>query len=468
MTVLQDRTVFENYFSSPADRQKAIERKMAAYEQVFLPEYLKLMESELEKRKKERQEHKNQEKGGRPTPGEQGKDVISDSVPLTKEEEQELIDQLLKEMEEYGKQLESAAPSDEETNNKSKLFDDIGKLLKDRSDRIKRGEQPESPKLEEAEPKRGEEAIKNAAKGFERKAREKAEMGLAESLQVRQESVKQWNKIKDQCRIEIESLTINLSELFLDDRRKRLEYLMREGEIIPGLEYETVAAVLSGEVDPQTKMREIQNPEFLETEIEFVVDTSGSMSGIKIEESIKMMVIVVEAFKKIIEDLRNEDLLIEDEKPFRIGVVKFSTIPERVSRLSEPLDDRKELTIIDKVSEVGGGTEETGGLREAYESLKLGKDNVIKMIFILTDGAGNVEGVRPIIQQIEKDDKVIFLAVGLGDKEGDGNAIIQTYLEPLKSREANVFGISADDPKEIMPKVLQFIKREIEKRRKSY
>lgn len=467
MAAIEDTAVFENYFSSPADKQKAMQRKMSAYEQVFLPEFLKLSEAELEKRKKQKQEQKQQGEG-KPGQGEgQSSDPVSESVPLTKEEEKELIDQVLKEMEEFGKQLEGAAPSKEEEKGKSEMFDQLKKKLKERKERLERGEKPEpsEPKPAEAKGKSGEDAIKEAGKQFQRRDQEKAIKGLAESMGVKQDSVEKWNKIKEQNKIEIESLASNLAEIFLDDRRKRLDYLRREGEIIPGLEYETVVAIISGQVDPETKMRNIQNPEFLETEMEFVVDTSGSMSGAKIEESVKMMVVTIEAFKKVMEDLRNENLLLGDEIPFRIGVTKFANEAERVSKLAEPLDDRKELNIIDKVSEVGGGTEETGALREALESLKLGKQNVIKMIVALTDGAGNVEGVRPFIQEVEKDGEVVFLAVGLGDEHNSAEGIIQTYLEPLKDREANVFGIAANNPKEILPKVLDFLKREVNKRR---
>lgn len=470
MSAIEDKSVYENYFSSPADKQRASQRKMTAYEQIILPEYLKLMEAELDKRKKERQEQ-NKQQSGQPEPGQGGQpssDPVSESVPLTQEEEKELIEQVLNEMEEYGKQMESAAPSDEEEKQKSQMFDQISKMLKERKERIEKGEKPEPFQQAEPKGKSGEDAVKDAAKQFQKRDQEKARQGLAESMGVRQESVQEWQKVREQSKIEIDSLASNLAEIFLDDRRKRLDYLRREGEIIPGLEYETVVAILSGQADPETKMKEIQNPEFLETEIEFVVDTSGSMMGQKIEESIRMMVIIVEAYKKVIEDLRNENLLMEDESPFRIGVTKFTTQSERVSKLDEPLDDRKELQIIDKVSMVGGGTDEAEAITQAHEALKLGKNNVIKMIMTLTDGAGNVEGVRPIIQQIERDDEVIFLAVGLGEGEGQGEQIVGTYLDPLKSREANVFGIAANNPKEILPKILEFIKREVDKRRRRY
>jgi uncharacterized protein with von Willebrand factor type A (vWA) domain len=213
-------------------------------------------------------------------------------------------------------------------------------------------------------------------------------------------------------------------------------------------------------------MRTVENPEFLETEMEWIVDTSGSMSGAKIERSVELLVIVSEAFKRVRETLDAENLVSEKEDPFRVGVTKFSSSPERVTKLTEPINDRKEVIIIDKVSEVGGGTEETGAISEVYRELRLGKKNVIKIICVLTDGEGNKDGVAPIIQQVENDKEVIFLAVGLGDSKEDAQAIVDTYVSPLKNAESNVSGFAVEKPEESLPLVLEFLRKEVNKRKK--
>lgn len=463
MRTLMDKNAFENYFASQADADMTIERKMAAYNQVFLPEYLSLMEKELDERKKQKQQQKSGEAKGEGKG--QGKEsgAPSEAVPLTKEEEQELVEQIIKEIEQAGKELESQAPSEEEKKKAQLVMGELKKLLEKKA-ALAKGEKPEVEPAEEDSPK-GEEAIKELGREFEKKERDRARRGLAEAMQVKPEIIRKWERIKEKYSKEIDSLAGSLAEVFLDDRRKRLEYLKKEGEIVPGLEYETISALLSGQLDPETKMITVSNPEFLETEMEWIVDTSGSMSGQKIEKSVELLVIVSEAFKKVKETLAAENLVAENEEPFRMGVTKFSDQPDRVTKLSEPINDRKEVIIIDKVSELGGGTEETGAISQVYKELKLGKKNVIKIICVLTDGAGNREGVAPIIQQVEADKEVIFMAVGLGDNKESSQAIVDTYISPLKERESNVSGYAAEKPEEALPAVLEFLKREVNKRK---
>ncbi|OGZ79750.1 MAG: hypothetical protein A2360_04870 [Candidatus Staskawiczbacteria bacterium RIFOXYB1_FULL_32_11] len=86
---------------------------------------------------------------------------------------------------------------------------------------------------------------------------------------------------------------------------------------------------------------------------------------------------------------------------------------------------------------------------------------------MLTDGQGNQAGVAPIIQQIEKDKEVVFLVVGSGDGKDDASAIVQTYVEPLGEKEGNVHGFAAESPEQALPAVLEFLKREVNKRKQS-
>jgi len=468
MRALLDARDFENYFASPRDRRRAIERKVLACKEAMLPEYLKLLENELEERKKQTQEAKGAEQS-KPDEGGQNQpqQPPSESAPLTKEEEQELVQQILKELEEAGH--EAGAPSPDEQGHHEEYMGELHRRIeKLHETEVPEEGNPREIKPHESGPEAGEEVIRQLAREFQQKEADRARQGLAEAAQVRQESIKEWENIKQEYRLEIQSAASFLVEVFLDDRRKKLEYLVREGEVVPGLEYETIAAILSGDIDPDTKMRTTRNPEFLETELEFIVDTSGSMAGDKIRKSIALLVIVAEALKRVKDDLAGEDLLMLDEEPLRVGVTKFAAAAERVTKLTDPLDDKKQLTIIDKLSQVGGGTEETGALTEVYRDLTVDKKNVIKIIIVLTDGAGNQEGVRPIIQQIEQDNEIVFLAAGLGTGEEEAQAIVKTYLESLQNREGgNVFGIAARNPNELLSRVLEFLKREVDKRRQA-
>lgn len=447
MRVLTDASAFENYFASPTDHKRLIDRKFAAYREVLLPEYLKLVEAELDERKQQKLEGKGQMGAGMSGDG---------AVPLTKEEQQELINEILNQLEAAGHECETT--SEEEKERVGQVFGQIKALLKN-PQQNKEKTQGQEPKT-----KKGIEAIEEAGRQLESEAKDKKQRGLAETLQIRQESIQTWERIKEKYKMEIEATASVLAEIFLDDRRKRMQYIVREGEIVPGLEQETIAAMIAGDLDPDTKMHEVRNPEFLEVEMEWIVDNSGSMAGENIEKSIDLMVIVVEAFKKVKEDLEAENLVLTNEEPTRIGVTKFTTIPQRVTPLTEPLSDEKELRIIDEISQIGGGTDEAETIDTVYKELTLGKKNVIKLIFVLSDGAGNKEGVTPIIRQIEEDDEVIFLALGLGSQS---EQVIETYIDPLKDKEnGNVFGYSASDPGTILPYTLDFLKKQVEKKKR--
>ncbi len=463
MSALMDRRVYENPFATKAQEKKAVDRKYQAYKQVFLLEYLGLMEAELEERKQDKQESKQGEGEGKPMPGGKGGDPMSSSVPLTKDEEQQIIEQILSELEGLGtKHAEHGrALSDEEKEQFKDLIDAAKKRLED----LRAGKEVDDEDPGDNKGKKGMDAIAEEAERIRREQRKEAQRGLAGSLQVREESVAQWNQIKERRRDAIESLATSVAEIFVDDRRKKIEYLRREGVIVPGLEYETISAVLSGDLDPETKMREVRNPEFLETEHEDIIDTSGSMAGLKLRMSIELEVIKTEAFKRAREILDAEQLVGESEDPMRVGVTKFSDKPERVTELDEPISDAKEIKIIDQISRVGGGTDETEAIDKVYKGMRLRKNNVIKFITVLTDGQGNAAGVAPIIQQIEKDDEVIFLIVGLGDDAAAAQAIVDTYIAPLQNRDKNVFAIAAVDPEDVIPQVVEFYKQQVERRK---
>lgn len=455
VNAILERRSFENYFATETAHEQTVERKFQAYLQVFLPEYLKLVEAEIEQRKQQ----KSQEKSGQS----QDSSAASDSsVPLTREEEREIAEQLLSELEGECASHQVGTLSDEEKQSLKDALDSINKQIESRV----QGQEASKPQSAEEGDKDGLESLINRALQTLLEEQQKRQRGLSEAIGVRQESVKRWQEIKEEKRQEIESTAAALAEVFLDDRRKRIEYLMREGEVVPGLEAETITAILTGDLDPKTRMQEVRNPQFLETEVEFIVDRSGSMSGEPIEKSVEFLVMVTEAFKRVEEDLAGENLLAEGEHPLRVGVTSFSESPQRVTKLDEPITDEKEIKIVDEVAQIGGGTDESDAIQEVKNQLSLGAGNVLKIIVVLTDGYGNREAVEPIIRQIEEDDEIIFLAVGLGTSEEKNQGIVDTYIKPLgkPGEESNVFGIAAPSPNEAMPQIIDFLKREVGKR----
>jgi hypothetical protein len=461
---IEKRKPFENYFASEADLAAAIERKYEAYRYAILPAYLTLIESEVRERMR-------QQGAG----GEEMEYILggagsgsAEAAPLTKEEREklekkirEIAEKLFRELEKFG---EHFAPYERDENEEKERDKKIAQARKEAEERAK-GEEAAGQRTEgsKKEKQSASERLRDLVEKLASESAEGRKRGLAEALHIPVEAVEMWDEVKRQYRREIESLASAISEIFLDNRRKRLEYLHREGEIIPGLEYETIAAMLSGETDPRTRMRYVRDPQFLESELEFIVDTSGSMAGEKIRASIAMFVITVEAFRKVREDLEAEKLLQSDaEQPLRIGVTTFKTTPHRVHELDEPITEERELEIIGYLSNATGGTSETETIAEVYRQLSLHRKNIFKLMVVLSDGYGDGKAVHPILEQLNEDQDVCLFAAGLGR---DAKGVVETYLKPFEGEtHANVGGVVAHDPTDAIDPFVEFLKRQIVRR----
>jgi hypothetical protein len=470
MRSLESTQAFVNPFSTEADRHGAIGRKFNAYSQVFLPEYLRLLEKEAQKRieEKKKQQGKGEGEGdgedGEPEKGEgKGKQGAGGGQPGSAgdmAQHRDVLEELLDELTQAGKEYQSLTPSEEDEGKEKAIREAIRQIAKE----LEEGKGQGKPKEGREGPK-GLDAISDLMGQAESDRRDSQMRGLAESLGVNERAVRRWTEIKQEFRNQIESTAAALADVFLENRRMRIEFLKREGDIVPGLEFETVSAMISGEHDPETKMSSVRDPEFLETEIEGLVDQSGSMSGRKIEMSVNLFVILMEAMKRVRETLEGENLLFGDEQPLRVGVTGYDVKPMRITKLDDPLDDKKEIKIVEELSKTYGGTSETETITNIYGELKLRSRNVLKIVMLLSDGHGDGAAVHPIMEQIEKDNEVVFLAVGLGETDDEANAVVRSYLEPIKDREANVFAIAETDVDKVLPQIIDFLKREVEKRR---
>lgn len=456
MEILRNARPFES-FPTPAAKDKAIEDKFRVYSEYMIPSFLKLLEKELEERKQNAQAAKDQKgKGLLDKLKGKGSGGSGSSVPLTKKEMDDLIKEIIEELEKSG-QNHTQAPSKEEKDADANAKRTLDINIKNRK------ENKNNPDASSDKGPNGMEKIADLGDMLKKQMNEDRQRGLAEGMKVRQESIKTWEKIKLDYNDEIDTLAASLAEIFLEDRRAKRDMLYRDGMMIEGLEYETVTAIMSGEIDPQTNYRIIKNPKFLETEIEFIMDTSGSMHGETAEKSVALEVITTEAFKRVQEILEGEGLVSEEEKPFRIGLTTFDVNPKRITTLAEPISDEKELKMIEYSSEIGGGTSETESVKNVYEELTLHEDHIIKIIVLLTDGHGDKYGVAPVMRQIEKDDEVIFVATGLGS---NATGVIESYLKPLKNKNnANIIGLEAQNPSDIIPLVTDFLRKEVLKRR---
>jgi len=434
---LNDNRAFANYFATDIVKDRVIDRKFLAHQQAFLPAWLELYQVELEKR----EEQKKQQGDGQ-----------GEGSELTPEQIAELIKQLSDELEKLGQQYKSQTPAPGEGEEAKGIITKIGKGKEAGSEGKFGKGKPRDDLTREAE---------QMLREFDKDRRK----GMAENMGIRIESIRMWENIKQERQQEINDAAAVIADVFLEDRKKKMIYGMREGEITPGLEVEYVSAVFSGDVSPKTHMKQKQHPDFLETEIEFIQDGSGSMSGEPIRKCVELQIILAEAFKKVRETLAAEQLLDpEEEQPLRIGSTKFETHAERIKKLEEPMNDEMEMKLVDELTKGGGGTDEEEALETVYGELTLHQKNILKIMVILTDGEGNKEAVQRIMQQIEDDKEVVVAVVGLGS---GAKSVISAYTAGLREGdESNIHAFEEEDPADMLPDLLEFLKQQVQARRR--
>ncbi|MFH2104707.1 MAG: VWA domain-containing protein [Parcubacteria group bacterium] len=465
---LNDNRAFANYFATDIAKDGALDRKFLAHQQAFVPAWLELYQIELEKRKQQKEMQGQGGKGGKSDKGEgkqsghgEGGGEPGEMQPgtgqgegsqLTPEQIAQLIKQLSDELEKLGEKYKSQTTAPGEGDKAKGIITKVGE-----GKEAKPEGKPDQGKPRDDLARGAEQMLRE----FD-KARRK---GMAEGMGIRIESIRMWEDIKKERQQEINDAAAVIADVFLEDRRKKMVYGMREGEITPGLEVEYVSAVLSGDVSPKTHMKQKQHPDFLETEIEFIQDGSGSMSGEPIRKCVELQIILAEAFKKVRETLAAEQLLDpREEQPLRIGSTKFETKAKRIKKLEEPMNDEMEMKLIDELTKGGGGTDEEEALETVYGELTLHQKNILKIMVILTDGEGNKEAVQRIMQQIEDDKEVVVAVVGLGS---GAKSVISAYTAGLREGdESNIHAFEEEDPADMLPDLLEFLKQQVQARRR--
>lgn len=183
-------------------------------------------------------------------------------------------------------------------------------------------------------------------------------------------------------------------------------------------------------ISPKT---EFSNKEIIKKDILFVLDTSGSMEGEKIEQA-------KEALKYCIDHLHGED---------RFNLITFSTEPkmfkENLVTTSEYQDDA--LRYVEKI-EAKGGTNINDALLHALE-MDYNRNRPTSIVFI-TDGLPTVgeKNVGNILENVSKSNKnkVKIFTFGVGydvntvllDKIAVTSRSVSDYIEPNENIEEKI------------------------------
>lgn len=411
---------------TPEVKARAINQKFQCVVDHICPIWRKLLLVEFERRKAEFKES-----------------VKTEKPPLTIEEMQAAFHKILKilldETQEAGqKAFASGTPSQEEQQGIQKIFEKI--IQKGGSGK---GDTPSQPSPQPSALDKARQEINAAFEESERKRIAE----LAGRHEVSEASQSRLEEIRREYHAEIAWLTKELAKIFINQRRTKMKYQVIEGPIRPGMEGIDIAETLAGNPEPKTRQKVEKTTQFLETEIEHLFDTSGSMQGERLKYSQIVSVIITTAFENVKKLLNAQGLLRQErnkrENPLRTGFVLFTTAPERIKKLDEPTKPNALAQMIEQTGRHSGGTDDAAAIQALNTDFKLRRGNTLKFMAVYSDGEGNPQAVQNILSTIEKDNSITVLVVAMGTQV---EHVLQTYESPARAKGAtNVFVVQGDD-----------------------
>lgn len=467
MEVLTDTGFFNLTLFQDRYMEAAYQDKVDAYRRVFRAEYMNLVDAEV----KQRAESQKQGKSGR---GGGGGGGMSSSAPMTRQERKQLIDKLKQAIRDGIEPAEGGGKPIELTEAE---WNEISKELKGELDALSEKYKSMSQRTEEEKRRLGQktgagqpfprepdffERLRQLAGEWGEKDRAGKARGLGEKHGVDAEIIEEYFSIKDRYAGLIRKLTDELTDVFRENRLAILRYNQREGDITPGLEAETLSEFMAGNMEPDTMMRLMENPEFARTQLLDIVDVSGSMDGVRNAACKAMLVVMAETLEGVRDRLEGEAMLRpEDEVPLQMGAGMFDVEYHPVHKLGEPVDDKAKINMIRRLHEVGGGTDDYKSIKPEYEKFKTGDPFYIKILVLMSDAYGDEERMAQLAEDIQKDDTILCLMLGFG---ADAEKVSQQWGEAARKCGAkNVFAKAFPDSEveEATPFIVDFFRQQV-------
>lgn len=421
--VLMDRSRFIDPFATDKQIENFQEQKYRAAIDFFYRSWRALLLEEFERRKQYAAD-----------------EAAANNETHTKEEWLQIHHKILKELlgqtEQLGQSFGIITPGKGDKKELEKIFKGIaGSAGGGRG----KGEAPPSPTISDLDRMRREIQSK-----FDEMKRKEIK-DLADRFGVSEASLRKLRDLESRHANDILRLTEALAEVFINQRLPKTIYEQTEGMITPGLEHVLVGGAMRGDHDLRVRQDIIESPEFMQTEVEFMADTSGSMQNQRLELAEAMFVIVTRAFENVKERLSSQNLLRpQEEDPLRVGYAGFSDKPYRVKKLSEPtIKDRTLAQMIEQYGKVSGGTDDAASLEALKGEFQKNVERVLKFLVVASDGEGNPDGVQKLLKEIEEDNSIIMIVVAMGT---DHSAVASTYESAARrAGSSNIFVITGEE-----------------------
>jgi len=432
-------------------------------------EYIKLLLKDFEKMIEEKVKELSQlseggEEGDRKGGG-KGKPINFDDLPP--EIQEQILDQILEQIEEGEVGTPSLSEDDEEE--RRNILSLGREAIEDEIRR--RREEKEGKKPEEGE-KKGESKTEKSLReqlarmSHERQIHAASEMERAALLGLSPEQLRIFEKKKREMSGQINYLTNFLVEILKHKMEAELKTHQPMGHLMPGYFPEYIRGRKEGKepkVFQYLKLKGVMPA----IDLLFLVDHSSSMGVLdKNKKAAETVLLFSEAFSRAEKELNKVLPNARKKREYlREGLITFSDQAILRKPLDTPLDEKTIAQIFFTAENIsGGGTADAEALRNLIkyfqeEDVKYrGRCKVLKLVVVVTDGQGEREKVKDVLETAKSIKNTIFVAVGAGSDTKD---VLDTYGKEMTGVKVVPIHVPDDEIDQMPQKIVQKIEKPI-------
>ncbi len=276
---------------------------------------------------------------------------------------------------------------------------------------------------------------------------EGSEMKKAELLDLSLEEYRDYKESKERLYGQIKVLSDKLTEIMVANKEMRTKKRLPYGRLSTGELGGFIRAVSSGyEPDSFELPKLAEKP--MNVDIMFLVDHSGSMSGEPIQAAADSALIWAEAIRRAENNIEKKvSTSRQDRESLRMGLMTFANQPVLWDDLKDELTDKDIAKIYTKAKDLEGGfTADSSAIRELLNYLnkeqKRKKRKTLQIMVVLTDGQGEYDKVKKVIDDNMRNKASILVALGMGDGTED---VLETYNSTKYKNKVIAKSISDED-----------------------
>jgi len=450
----------------PTERIRWVKRKKL--EEAYFAiraEYIKLLLKDFERIMEEMAK-------GIPQPGEgaeggKGKPIDFDELPPDIQEQ--ILNQILGQIE----QGEVGTPSLSEDDEEKERREILSLTRQAIANEIRRRrEEKEGKKSEEKGEKKGESETEkslreqSARMRYERQIHAASEMERAVLLGLSPEQLRIFEEKKREMAGQINYLTDFLVEILKNKMEPELKTHQPMGHLMPGYFPEYIRGRKEGK-EPNVFQSLKLSGVMPAIDLLFLVDHSGSMGDLdKNKKAAETVLLFSEAFYRAEKELDKVLSSARKKREYlREGLITFSDKAILRKPLDTPLDEKTIAQIFFTAENIsGGGTADAEALRKLIEYLKAEdkkyrrRCKVLKLVVVVTDGQGEREKVKDILETAKGMPNVIFVAVGAGSDTVD---VLDTYGKEMVGVKVVAVHVKDSEINQMPQKIVQAIKKPI-------